>query len=80
MIIQEPKFFIKSQSCRFQDGVKIPDKLTKEIVLKLLNDRIESLDITAVKEDVIRFIPNAKELDIWDKSFFNMLITQIKFI
>jgi len=68
------------QSCRFQDEVKIPDNITKEFILELLNHRIESLDIDAAKEDVIRFIPNSKELDIWDKNFFQMLIIQIKFI
>lgn len=68
------------QSCRFQDEVKIPDNIKKEFILELLNHRIEDLDIEAAKEDVIRFIPNSKELDIWDKNFFEMLITQIKFI
>jgi len=68
------------QSCKFQDEVKIPEKLTKEFVLKLLNDRIESLDIQASKEDVVRFIPNVKELEIWSKEFFNLLVKQIKFI
>lgn len=68
------------QSCKFQDEVKIPEKLTKEFVLKLLNDRIENLDIMAAKEDVVRFIPNVKELEIWSKEFFNLLVKQIKFI
>jgi predicted nucleotidyltransferase component of viral defense system len=67
------------QSCRFQDEIKMPDEITQEFVLKLLNSRIENLDVEAAKEDVIRFIPNAKELDIWSKDFFKILITKIIF-
>jgi len=68
------------ESCKFQDDIEIPNNITKEFVLKLLINRIESLDITAAKEDVIRFIPNSKELEIWGKDFFKMLIKEIKFI
>ena len=68
------------QSCRFQDEVKIPDTITEEFILNLLNHRIENLDTQAAKEDVIRFIANPKELEIWNKDFFKMLITQIKFL
>jgi predicted nucleotidyltransferase component of viral defense system len=67
------------QSCRFQDEIKMPDEITQEFVLRLLNSRIENLDVEAAKEDVIRFIPNAKELDIWSKDFFKILITKIIF-
>jgi len=67
------------QSCKFQDEVEIPDNISEAFVLKLLNNKIEDLDIKAAKEDVVRFIPNSKELDIWGKDFFKMLIKEIKF-
>jgi len=31
-----------------------------------------------VKEDVIRFIPNPQELDIWSPNYFEQLIDYLK--
>ncbi|MDQ7045230.1 MAG: nucleotidyl transferase AbiEii/AbiGii toxin family protein [Sulfurimonas sp.] len=69
------------QSCKLQneDGVQLPKNIGKDFILTLLRDRIENLDINSAKEDAVRFIPDAQELDIWTKEFFKMLITQIKF-
>ncbi|MBL4729782.1 MAG: nucleotidyl transferase AbiEii/AbiGii toxin family protein [Sulfurimonas sp.] len=69
------------QNCRFQDEneMHVPQAVDKEFVIKLLHNRIDNLDISAAKDDVVRFISNSKELDIWSKDFFNMLIEQIQF-
>ena len=69
------------QSCKWQDDSStiIPQIIDKKFVLELLKSRIENLDIKAAKEDVVRFISDSKELDIWSKEFFNMLIEQMKF-
>lgn len=69
------------QNCKWQDesSTKIPKNIDKEFILNLLKSRIEDLDINAAKRDVIRFISDSKELDIWSKEFFHMLIKQIKF-
>ena len=52
--------------------------LTKEQLHHLLIERIRSLDMNRVKEDVIRFIPNPQELDIWSPNYFEQLIGYLK--
>jgi len=70
------------QSCKFQDedNTVIPKEVDEKFISELLIKRVENLDINLAKEDVIRFIANPKELDIWDREFFKMIISQIKFI
>ena len=52
--------------------------LTKGQLHQLLIERIRSLDMNRVKEDVIRFIPNPQELDIWSPNYFEQLIGYLK--
>jgi len=52
--------------------------LSKEQLHHLLIERIRSLDMNRVKEDVIRFIPNPQELDIWSPNYFEQLIDYLK--
>ena len=52
--------------------------LTKAQLHHLLIERIRSLDMNRVKEDVIRFIPNPQELDIWSPNYFEQLIGYLK--
>ena len=69
------------QNCRWQDesDTDIPQNVDKEFVIKLLHNRIDNLDISAAKDDVVRFISDSKELDIWSKDFFYMLVEQVKY-
>ncbi len=46
--------------------------------LDLLNQKIESLNFSSVKEDVIRFIPDPSSLDIWSKDYFLELVKKLK--
>ena len=70
------------QSCRWQDNddITFAKTIDKKFIIGLLKERIESLDITAAKEDVIRFIADKRELDLWSKSFFAALSEQIAFV
>ena len=52
--------------------------LSKEQLYHLLIERIRSLDMNRVKEDVIRFITNPQELDIWSPNYFEQLIGYLK--
>jgi len=47
--------------------------------LDLLKKRIDSVSMEAVKEDIVKFIPDNKKLDIWSKKYFLELIEQLKF-
>ena len=54
--------------------------LTKELFLELLKERISKADINAVKADVIPYIIDKRELDIWSNDYFLQLADMIIFI
>lgn len=73
------------QSCKaLQDAdIELPTETklyTPELIVNLLQKRVDTLDIELAKQDVRRFIYDEKELDIWSKEFFSRLIQMIKFI
>ncbi|MEX2367220.1 MAG: hypothetical protein WD601_11500, partial [Pseudohongiellaceae bacterium] len=45
----------------------------------LLKHRIETLDIRSARSDVIRFVPDARALDIWSRDYFLQLIGMLRF-
>ena len=47
--------------------------------MQLLDDKIASISFKIVKDDVIRFIQNDKELDIWSTDYFKDLAEKITF-
>jgi hypothetical protein len=53
--------------------------ITEEQVLQLLTERIEAVSFDNIREDIVRFIPDAAVLDIWSKSYFMDLIAKLKF-
>lgn len=55
------------------------EDLTKEVFLKMLVDRLATTDIGMVKKDVLPFIKNPSELDIWSNDYFVMLAGMMKF-
>ncbi|MFM6948839.1 MAG: hypothetical protein ACKOWQ_07495 [Aquirufa sp.] len=52
--------------------------ITKNQLLELLHANINSTKIENVKEDVIRFVQNPNELDIWSRDYFNLLVENLK--
>lgn len=53
--------------------------LTKELFLELLKERISKADIDVVKADVIPYIIDKRELDIWSNEYFLQLADMIVF-
>jgi predicted nucleotidyltransferase component of viral defense system len=47
---------------------------------ELLDTKINAVDIGRVKSDIVRFIPDAKVLDIWSSSYFKDLTKNLKVI
>ena len=45
----------------------------------LLERRIETLDIRSARDDVVRFVPDPKALDIWSRDYFSQLVGMIRF-
>lgn len=70
-----------AQSCTFLENQKIalPAQLTGDAVLGLLEQRIASLDIDKAKADVLPFIRDVRELQVWSPEFFMEIIRRIKF-
>jgi predicted nucleotidyltransferase component of viral defense system len=54
--------------------------ISEEQVRQLLKEKIESLSFDRVKEDIVRFIPDADVLNIWGKQYFMDLISKLKFV
>lgn len=52
---------------------------TKELFLKTLKEKIDTLDIKSAKVDIRRFISDEKVLDIWSKDYFKLLADRIQF-
>jgi len=48
--------------------------------MQLLEDKIASISFKIVKDDVTRFIQNAKDLDIWSTVYFKDLAEKITFM
>lgn len=53
--------------------------LTQEQFMRMLRLKIKRVSINQAKEDIVRFIKNARVLDIWSEKYFLDLIEQIKF-
>lgn len=54
-------------------------ELNSSDILDLLIQKIETTSIDAVKDDVVRFIPNENKISIWSKEYFLDLIQKIQF-
>ncbi len=53
--------------------------ITPNQIRELLIEKINSISIDHIKEDVIRFIPNPHVLDIWSKGYFLDLVEKLNF-
>ena len=53
--------------------------LDKETFLQKLNERLATADMNQIKADVLPFVRNPKELDIWSNDYFMELAKMIRF-
>jgi predicted nucleotidyltransferase component of viral defense system len=60
-----------------QSGHLKTDSLSRDDMLTLLNDRINTLDIDSARSDVERFLHNPAEIDIWSKDYFRQLAERV---
>jgi len=56
------------------------EPLTKDRFLELLNNSIDSLDIDSAKNEVLPFLSDIRELEIWSEEFFREAAKRIIFI
>jgi hypothetical protein len=57
------------------DGIE----MSREEFINQLKERLATTDINMVKDDVIRFLKNQDELEIWSNDYFLQLADMIKF-
>jgi predicted nucleotidyltransferase component of viral defense system len=55
-------------------------KMTRAQLIELLTKKINSVSFGNIREDIVRFIPDSKVLDIWSPKYFLDLIQKIKTI
>lgn len=55
------------------------EDLSKDAFLTKLNERLATTDINQVKADVMPFVRNPKELDIWSNDYFLQLAGMLQF-
>lgn len=62
-----------------ESGDWMEDTITSDQILELLRKKIHSVSMENVKEDVIRFIQDDSVLRIWSVSYFEDLISKLRF-
>ncbi len=69
------------QSCDWQtkEGVSFGGEITEALIMELLKKRIDALDISSAKRDVLPFISDARVLEIWSQEFFLGIIEELIF-
>ena len=55
------------------------EDITRNSFFEKLKERLSAADINQVKEDVLPFVRNTRELDIWSNDYFLKLADMIKF-
>ena len=54
------------------------ENITPELFKERLIERLSTADIKQVKEDVLPFLRNPKELDIWSNDYFAQLAGMVR--
>ncbi len=55
-------------------------KISPKDLLNLFDQKIESLDINSAKDDIINFIRDSSQVELWSKNFFKQIIKKIQTI
>lgn len=56
------------------------EEIDRESFMIRLKERLATADLSQVKSDVLPFIRNPKELDLWSTDFFLQVADMIKFL
>jgi len=65
---------------RAQDtGSWISTTISENQLIQLLKEKIDTVSFDRIREDIVRFIPDEKVLDIWSPQYFKDLVNKIQF-
>ncbi|MEV4882481.1 nucleotidyl transferase AbiEii/AbiGii toxin family protein [Chitinophaga ginsengisegetis] len=59
-------------------GDWIEDAITQDQLIELLKAKIDAVSFDSIREDIVRFIPDASVLDIWSPQYFKDLVDKLK--
>lgn len=54
--------------------------LRHEECVKMIADRIKTVDFEAAKADVIAFLPHPRDLDVWSREYFYHVLRNLRFL
>ncbi|PKR82331.1 hypothetical protein CW751_00890 [Brumimicrobium salinarum] len=63
-----------------ESGDWLENTITSEDIRELLIEKIDAVSFSSIKEDVVRFIENENQLNIWSPTYFKDLIEKMNFI
>lgn len=63
-----------------QSGDWHKERMTRKEFAQLLTDKIDQVSIDDIREDIVRFIPDDKPLEIWSRDYFRELAKRIRFV
>lgn len=55
------------------------ENISEKQIIELLYTKIDSVDFSSIKDDVVRFIKNDDVLNIWSPEYFKDLVNKMKF-
>lgn len=70
----------RSLLIRSKDSANWKEKLMiQDQLMALLQNKIQSVSFNRIREDIVRFIPDEKVIDIWSPQYFNDLVQKVKY-
>ena len=61
-----------------ESGDLLQPIISKDEFFQIIQTKITSLNFETIKDDVIRFIKDPRELEIWSSEYFLLLVKRIK--
>ena len=71
-LLRQAKVNLPHLQARLEDSGTLPENevFSRETLLKMLQERFETIDFEQAKQDILPFIVNPDKLDLWSKDFF----------
>ncbi len=63
-----------------QSGDWKKESMSRKEFTQLVINKIDQVSIKEIKEEIVRFIPDDKPLDIWSREYFKELAKRIRFV
>lgn len=63
-----------------QSGDWNKERMTREEFTQLLIGKIDQVSMDDIKDDIVRFVPDDKPLEIWSRDYFRELARRIRFV